>query len=164
VRPSEDARVSTPLTWAEVPGCRPEDYTLTAVQERFARAGDPWADIEGTSGSLEPLLDLAERLGPAEKPPKGTGRRQSTMPLIEIARAKTKDEATEGLDRWKARHPDVVRHLQPADILTDGMRGRSSVWYRIRVNLQHVPDAERPPQEPLEVDYDPWANARPADG
>ena len=164
VRPSEDARVSTPLTWEEVPGCRPEDYTLTAVQERFARAGDPWADIEGTSGSLEPLLDLAERLGPAEKPPKGTGRRQSTMPLIEIARAKTKDEATEGLDRWKARHPDVVRHLQPADILTDGMRGRSSVWYRIRVNLQHVPDAERPPQEPLEVDYDPWANARPAGG
>jgi bifunctional non-homologous end joining protein LigD len=164
VRPSEDARVSTPLTWAEVPGCRPEDYTLTAVQERFAQAGDPWADIEGTSGSLEPLLDLAERLGPAEKPPKGTGRRQSTMPLIEIARAKTKDEATEGLDRWKARHPDVVRHLQPADILTDGMRGRSSVWYRIRVNLQHVPDAERPPQEPLEVDYDPWANARPAGG
>jgi bifunctional non-homologous end joining protein LigD len=164
VRPSEDARVSTPLTWAEVPGCRPEDYTLTAVQGRFAEIGDPWADIEGTSGSLEPLLDLAERLGPAEKPPKGTGRRQSTMPLIEIARAKTKDEATEGLDRWKARHPDVVRHLQPADILTDGMRGRSSVWYRIRVNLQHVPDAERPPQEPLEVDYDPWANARPAGG
>jgi DNA ligase D-like protein (predicted polymerase) len=164
VRPSEDARVSTPLTWEEVPGCRPEDYTLTAVQERFAQSGDPWADIEGTSGSLEPLLDLAERLGPAEKPPKGTGRRQSTMPLIEIARAKTKDEADEGLDRWKARHPDVVRHLQPADILTDGMRGRSSVWYRIRVNLQHVPDAERPPQEPLEVDYDPWANARPADG
>ncbi|TQM00357.1 DNA ligase D [Actinoallomurus bryophytorum] len=159
VRPSEDARVSTPLTWAEVPDCRPGDYTLTAVLERFAEAGDPWADIEGTAGSLEPLLDLAERLGPAEKPPKGTGRRQSTMPLIEIARAKTKDEAVEGLDRWKARHPDVVRHLQPADILTDGMRGRSSVWYRIRVNLQHVPDDERPPQEPLEVDYDPWANA-----
>ena len=164
VRPSEDARVSTPLTWAEVPGCRPEDYTLTAVLERFAEAGDPWADIEGTSGTLEPLLDLAERLGPAEKPPKGTGRRQFTMPLIEIARAKTKDEAVAGLDRWKARHPDVVRHLQPADILTDGMRGRSSVWYRIRVNLQHVPDDERPPQEPLEVDYDPWANARSADG
>jgi bifunctional non-homologous end joining protein LigD len=164
VRPSEDARVSTPLTWAEVPGCRPEEYTLAAVLERFAEAGDPWADIDGSSGSLEPLLDLAERLGPAEKPPKGTGRRQSTMPLIEIARAKSKDEAVEGLDRWKSRHPDVVRHLRPADILTDGMRGRSSVWYRIRVNLQHVPDAERPPQEPLEVDYDPWANARPADG
>jgi bifunctional non-homologous end joining protein LigD len=160
VRPTEDARVSTPLTWAEVPGCRPEEHTLATVRERFAAIGDPWADIDGTTGSLEPLLDLAERLGPAEKPPKGTGRRQSTMPLIEIARAKTKDEAVEGLERWKARHPDTVRQLEPADILTDGMRGRSSVWYRIRINLQHVPDAERPPQEPLEVDYDPWAETR----
>ena len=81
------------------------------------------------------------------------------MPLIEIARAKTKEEALEGLERWKARHPSVVRYLQAADVLVDGMRGRSSVWYRIRVKLHHVPDAERPTQEPLEVDYDPWANA-----
>jgi DNA ligase D-like protein (predicted polymerase) len=160
VRPTEDARVSTPLTWEEVPGCRPEEHTLATVRERFAAIGDPWADLDGTTGSLEPLLDLAERLGPAEKPPKGAGRRQSTMPLIEIARAKTKDEALEGLERWKSRHPDTVRHLEPADILTDGMRGRSSVWYRIRINLQHVPDAERPPQEPLEVEYDPWAETR----
>jgi bifunctional non-homologous end joining protein LigD len=100
---------------------------------------------------------LAKRLGPAEKPPKGTGRRQPTMPLIEIARAKTKNEALAGFERWKARHRAVVPHLQPADVLVDGMRGRSSVWYRIRVNLQHVPEAERPPQEPLEVDYDPFA-------
>jgi bifunctional non-homologous end joining protein LigD len=160
VRPTEDARVSTPLTWEEVPGCRPEEHTLATVRERFAAIGDPWADLDGTTGSLEPLLDLAERLGPAEKPPKGAGRRQSTMPLIEIARAKTKDEALEGLERWRSRHPDTVRHLEPADILTDGMRGRSSVWYRIRINLQHVPDAERPPQEPLEVEYDPWAETR----
>jgi bifunctional non-homologous end joining protein LigD len=157
VRPTGDARVSTPLTWDEVPGCRPGEYTLPYVLERFAQLGDPWAGIEGTSGSLEPLLDLAERLGPAEKPPKGTGRRQFTMPLIEIARAKTKDEALAGLERWKDRHPGVVRHLKPADVLTDGMRGRSSVWYRIRINLHHVPEAERPAQEPLEVDYDPWA-------
>jgi hypothetical protein len=81
------------------------------------------------------------------------------MPLIEIARAKTKDEALAGLERWKARHRSVVGHLRPADILVDGMRGRSSLWYRIRINLQHVPAAERPPQEPLEVDYDPWPNA-----
>ncbi|MGH3374580.1 MAG: non-homologous end-joining DNA ligase [Actinoallomurus sp.] len=159
VRPTADARVSTPLSWAEVPECRPADHTLATVLDRFAATGDPWAGIEGTSGSLEPLLELAERLGPAEKPPKGTGRRRQTMPLIEIARAKTKDEALEGLERWKSRHPGVVRHLEPADVLTDGMRGRSSVWYRIRVNLQHVPDAERPPQEPLEVDYDPWPDA-----
>jgi len=158
VRPTPDARVSTPLTWAEVPGCRPQDYTLATVLDRYSAVGDPWEGIETSSGSLGALLDLAERLGPAEKPPKGTGRRQSTMPLIEIARSKTKEEALEGLERWKARHSSVTGYLQAADILVDGMRGRSSVWYRIRVNLQHVPDAERPPQEPLEVDYDPWAN------
>ena len=158
VRPTPDARVSTPLTWDEVPDCRPPELTLPAVRERYAAAGDPWDGMDAAAGSLAGLLALAERLGPAEKPPKGTGRRQPTMPLLEIARAKTKEEALAGLERWKARHPSVVAHLAPADILTDGMRGRSSVWYRIRVNLQHVPEAQRPPQEPLEVDYDPWTN------
>jgi bifunctional non-homologous end joining protein LigD len=159
VRPTPDARVSTPLTWAEVPDCRPEDFTLESVLARYAAVGDPWDGIDTSAGTLTALLDLAKRLGPAEKPPKGTGRRQPTMPLIEVARAKTKEEALEGFERWKARHPSVVRHLQPADTLVDGMRGRSSVWYRIRVNLQHVPETERPPQEPLEVDYDPWVEA-----
>jgi len=164
VRARPDARVSTPLAWDEVAGCRPEEYTLPTVRERFADIGDPWAGMDDTAGSLQPLLDLAKRLGPAEKPPKGVGRRQQTMPLIEIARAKTKDEAMAGLDRWKQRHSTVVGHLQAADILVDGMRGRSSIWYRIRVNLRHVPEAERPPQEPLEVDYDPWAGLVPPDG
>jgi DNA ligase D-like protein (predicted polymerase) len=158
VRPNPEARVSTPLSWEEVPGCRPEELTLPAVRERYAAIGDPWEGIENAYGSLDGLLDLARRLGPAEKPPSAsTGRRQSTMPLIEIARAKTKGEAMEGLERWKARHPAVVRHLEAADTLVDGMRGRSSIWYRIRINLQHVPEDERPAQEPLEVDYNPWA-------
>ena len=157
VRPTPDARVSTPLTWDEVPGCRPEAFTLPAVLDRYAQIGDPWRGIDDSAGSLAPVLDLAARLGPPEKPPKGTGRRQQTMPLIEIARARTKEEALAGLERWRARHPAAAAHLRPADILVDGMRGRSSVWYRIRVNLRHVPQAQRPPQEPLEVDYDPWA-------
>jgi bifunctional non-homologous end joining protein LigD len=159
VRPTPDARVSTPLAWAEVPGCRPEAFTLPTILQRYAEIGDPWRDMDTSAGSLDALLDLAKRLGPAEKPPKGTGRRRQTKPLLEIARAKTKGEAMAGLERWKARHPSVAGHLQPADILVDGMRGRSSVWYRIRVNLQHVPEAERPAQEPLEVDYNPWVNA-----
>ena len=79
------------------------------------------------------------------------------MPLIEIARTKTKPEALEALEQWKARHPAVVPLLHPADVLVDGMRGSSSLWYRVRVNLQHVPEAERPPQEELLADYDPWA-------
>jgi len=157
VRAVPDARVSTPLTWDEVPGCRPEAYTIDTVPARLAEIGDPWRDMDVHPGSLDGLLELAERLGPAPKPPKGTGRRQQTKPLIEIAKAQHKDEALAGLERWKARHPGVAAHLEPADVLVDGMRGRSSVWYRIRVNLQHVPEPERPPQEPLEVDYDPWA-------
>jgi DNA ligase D-like protein (predicted polymerase) len=97
---------------------------------------------------------------PAGRGPNPTGRRQSTKPLIEIARARTKDEAMAGFEQWKERHPTVWPHLAPADVLVDSMRGRSSTWTRIRLNLQHVPEDERPEQEPLEVDYDPW-NGQP---
>jgi hypothetical protein len=89
--------------------------------------------------------------------PTPTGRRKSSIPVIEIARAATKAEVNQGLERWRARHPEAAAHLEPADILTDGMRGRSTVWYRLRVNLVHVPEALRPSQEPLDPDYDPWA-------
>ena len=78
------------------------------------------------------------------------------MPLIEIARAATESEAREGLERWKARHPKVWPHLEPSDVLVDAMRGRSTTWTRIRVNLRNVPERDRPSQEALEVDYDPW--------
>ncbi|GAA2316858.1 DNA polymerase domain-containing protein [Nonomuraea roseoviolacea subsp. roseoviolacea] len=156
VRAVPDARVSTPLTWDEVPGCRPELFTIDTVPERLAERGDPWAGIDDHPGTLDGLLELAESLGPAPKPPKGTGRRRQVVPVIEIAKAQHKDEALAGFERWKARHPGAAARLEPADVLVDGMRGRSSVWYRVRVNLQHVPESERPPQEPLEVDYDPW--------
>ena len=127
---------------------------------RSAAAGgaEPQADgaenAEGTEGA-----DGTEGGASGARSPRGgpTGRRQSTMPLIEVARAATKTEAMEGLERWKVRHPDVWPLLAPADVLVDSMRGRSYSWTRIRLNLQHVPEAERPPQEPLEVDYDPWA-------
>lgn len=160
VRPRPDARVSTPLSWDELRVRRPEEFTVRTVPARFAEIGDPHAGIDDAPGSLEALLALAKDLGPAERAPRaadGSGRRQSTMPLIEIARARTKDEALAALETWKARHPGVVAQLSPADILVDGMRGSSSLWYRIRVNLQHVAEPDRPAQEHLEVDYDPWA-------
>ena len=78
------------------------------------------------------------------------------MPLIEVARTKTKDEAMAALDTWRLRHPEAAELLQPADMLVDGMRGPSSIWYRIRINLQHVPPQHRPPQEELLADYNPW--------
>jgi bifunctional non-homologous end joining protein LigD len=79
------------------------------------------------------------------------------MPLIEIARTKTKPEALDALERWRAENPAAAAALHPADELVDGMRGSSSLWYRVRVNLQHVPEAERPEQGLLLADYDPWA-------
>jgi bifunctional non-homologous end joining protein LigD len=203
VRPVPDARVSTPLTWAEVPTCDPAAFTVDTVPGRFAELGDPWAGMDETAGSLDGLLELAARdeaagLPDAPWPPHydkqegeaprvqpskrvsgsgsggsgsgsggsgsgsgSTGRRVSTKPLIEVARAASKDEAMAGLELWKARHAAVWSRLEPADVLVDGMRGRSSVWYRIRLNLEHVPEAERPGQEPLDVDYDPWAGFRP---
>jgi DNA ligase D-like protein (predicted polymerase) len=97
---------------------------------------------------------------PTSRTPSPTGRRASTKPLVEIARAATKEEALAAFERWKARHEAIVAQLQPADILVDSMRGRFTLWYRIRVNLEHVPEAERPPQEPLDADYDPWAEVR----
>jgi bifunctional non-homologous end joining protein LigD len=89
--------------------------------------------------------------------PTPTGRRKSSIPVIEISRAAKKAEALEGLERWKARHPKAATALEEADVLVDGMRGRATLWYRVRVNLTHVPEADRPSQEPLDPDYDPWA-------
>jgi len=157
VRPTPDARVSMPLSWDEVPGCDPADYTLRTAPDRFAERGDAWAEyFDSPPGRLDLLLELAdERIT--------TKKKRTPKPLIEVARAGTKEEALAGLDRWKARHGDVFALLQPADVLVDGMRGRSSLWYRIRLNLEHVPEEQRPEQEPLEVDFDPWASFRNAD-
>ena len=225
IRPLPDARVSTPLTWDEVPSVEAEAFTIETVPARFAEIGDPGAGIDEAVGSLDALLELSEAheregLGDAPWPPNyakqagepprvqpsrkrrpdaeyepgrgaeggpppevqaeraaavaagdrnaglptewegsrptPTGRRKSSVPIIEISRAATKAEALEGLERWKARHPKAAAVLEPPDILVDGMRGRSSLWYRVRVNLIHVPEADRPPQEPLDPDYDPW--------
>ncbi|OFB35690.1 DNA polymerase domain-containing protein [Mycolicibacterium sp. (ex Dasyatis americana)] len=167
VRATPDARVSTPLRWDEVDECHPEAFTVTTVPDRFAAIGDPWEGMDVTVGELDPLLALAKELGPAEKAPKGAGRsgdgrRVSSMPLIEIAKTKTKDEAMAALDVWRERHPAAAERLEPVDILLDGMRGPSSIWYRVRINLQHVPEAERPPQQELLADYNPWEHYRGA--
>ena len=166
VRATPDARVSTPLFWDEVAECRAEAFTVETVPQRFAALGDPWQGMADAAGSLDSLLELADRLGPAEKAPKGArrpaggsrGGRVSVMPLIEIARTKTKDEAMVALQQWRDKYPDAAEKLLPADVLVDGMRGPSSIWYRIRINLQHVDEDARPPQEPLLADYNPWVN------
>lgn len=161
VRATPDARVSTPLHWDEVADVDPASFTVDTVPDRFEQVGDPWAGMNDTVGPLESLLELAEAQGPAEKAPRGArksvdGRRTSPLPLIEIARTKTRDEAMAALDVWRGRHPAAAKQLAPEDVLLDGMRGPSSIWYRVRINLQHVEEAQRPPQEELIADYSPW--------
>ncbi len=150
VRAVPDARVSTPLRWDEVPGCRPETFTIATVPDRIAEHGDPWEPMNLHFGSLDALLRLAEEIGPPERPPK------AGKPLIEVARTKTRQEAMAALEVWRDRHRDAAALLEPADVLIDGMRGPSSIWYRVRINLDHVPPQQRPAQEELIADYSPW--------
>jgi bifunctional non-homologous end joining protein LigD len=140
---------------------------LLELADRDEAAGlpdAPWPPHFNKAEGEAPRVQPSKRRAPAKKPgaaEAGAGRRTSVMPLIEIARAQGKDEAMAGLDRWKQRHPDVWALLEPADVLVDSMRGRSTTWTRIRLNLIHVPEDQRPEQEPLEVDYDPWGGHGP---
>ena len=187
VRPLPDARVSTPLHWHEVPDCEPADFTVFTIPERFAKIGDPHARIDAEHGSLEQLLELANRdeaagLGDAPWPPhfrkmEAEGPRvalsraksavkkppRAKMPLIVIANSPDKAAALAGLGRWKSKHPQIAALLAADDVLVDSMRGRSSTWTRIRINLRHVPEALRPPQETPDPDDDPtreWRQSR----
>ena len=126
-----------------------------APASESARGGQ--ADSAGAGSAASPAHEAPESPAPAGTPAaRATGRRRSKMPLIVVAKARTEADAVAGLERWKRRHPDAAQHLQAADVLTDAMRGRSSTWTRIRVNLRHVPEAERPPAEAPDPDYDPW--------
>jgi bifunctional non-homologous end joining protein LigD len=179
VRPLPDARVSTPLGWKEVPDCEPADFTVLTVPARFAQIGDPHADIDATPGSLESLLQLAEKdeaagFGDAPWPPHfrkvdgeaprvAPSRAKSTapkkprtkMPLIVVANSPDKEAALAGLEKWKSSHSQAAALLAVDDVLVDSMRGRYSSWTRIRINLRNVPAEVRPPQETPDPDDDP---------
>ena len=191
VRPVPDARVSMPLHWHEVAECDPADFTVLTVPARFAESGDPHADMDGSAGSLEKLLELAAQdeaagLGDAPWPPhfrKAEGEAPRVQPsrarsaakktsakkpriratLLVVANSSSREAALAGLERWKAKHPEVAALLALDDVLVDSMRGRSSTWTRIRVNLRNVPEALRPAQETPDPDDDPtreWRSRR----
>ena len=181
VRPLPDARVSAPLRWEEVPECDPRDFTVLTMPSRFAALGAPHAEMGAPVGSLEALLERAAKdahEGPGDAPwpphyrktegeaprvapsraakaPSPTGRRVSAMPLLVLALSPSKEAALAGLERWKAKYPEASAHLAEGDVLVDVMRGRSSTWTRIRVNLRNVPEAQRPLQETPDPDDDP---------
>lgn len=180
VRPLPDARVSAPLDWGEVEACDPADFTVFTLPGRFAEVGDRHAGMNEAAGSLERLLEMAARdeaegLGDAPWPPHfrkmegeaprvapsrakaGAAKKapREKMPLIVVANSQSKDAALAGLERWKDRHPEAARRLAVDDVLIDAMRGRYSTWTRIRVNLRHVPESERPAQETPDPDEVP---------
>lgn len=193
IRPLPDARVSAPLKWEEIPDCDPADFTVMTMPARFNSIGDPHARMNDAAGSLDQLLELAARdeaagLGDAPWPPhfrkmEGEGTRvapsrakgvkaatkkterkpRSKMPLITVANSQSKDEALAGLERWKKRHRKAAAYLAVDDVLVDSMRGRSTTWTRIRINLRNVPEKSRPKQETPDPDDDPtraWREAR----
>ena len=190
VRPVPDARVSAPLHWHEVPDCEPADFTVRTVPKRFAEIGDPHANIDAAAGALENLLELAAKdeaagLGDAPWPPhfrkmqgeaprvapsrarSSTKTPRTKMPLVVVANSPSREAALAGLEKWKSKHSEVARLLAADDVLVDSMRGRSSTWTRIRINLRHVPEALRPSPEPPDPDDDPtreWRTRRGAKG
>lgn len=186
VRPLPDARVSAPLRWDEVESCDPADFTVFTMPQRFAAVGDPHTDMDKAPGMLDALLEMAARdeaqgLGDAPWPPhfrkmEGEPSRvqpsksrsaaakkapREKMPLITIANSQNKEAALAGLERWKARHPEAAALLAVDDVLVDAMRGRSSTWTRIRVNLRHVPEDQRPPEEKPDPDEAPDLASKP---
>ncbi|HZA96049.1 MAG TPA: DNA polymerase domain-containing protein [Burkholderiaceae bacterium] len=183
VRPLADARVSTPLHWHEVPDCNPAEFTVLTVPKRLAGVGDPHADMDTCAGSLEKLLELAAEdeaagLGDAPWPPhfrkmeseaprvqpsrarsaakKAIAKKpRIRAPLLVVANSPSREAALAGLERWKAKHPELTAIIKLDDVLIDSMRGRSSTWTRIRVNLRNVPEELRPAQETPDPDDDP---------
>ena len=183
VRPLPDARVSAPLLWHEVPDCEPADFTVFTMPKRFREIGDPHANIDSAPGSLERLLELASKdaeagLMDAPWPPhfrkmereerrvapsrakSAIKRPRAKVPLLVVAKSPNKDAALAGLEKWKGRHRQVAELLAPDDVLVDSMRGRSSTWTRVRVNMRHVPESLQPSQEPPDPDYDPLVEWR----
>jgi hypothetical protein len=90
-------------------------------------------------------------------------KKREKAPLLVVANSPDREAARAGLDRWKKKHAEAAALLAADDVLVDSMRGRSSTWTRIRVNLRHVPENLRPPQETPDPDDDPtreWRRGR----
>ncbi len=146
------------------PGSLEALLELSAKQEKEGLGDAPWPPQYKKMPGEPTRVQPSRARRPAKTASGETarkGRRVSKHPLIEVARSSKKDEALAQLDAWKQKHPKVTALLEPADVLVDSMRGRSSTWTRIRINLQHVPEEQRPKPPKLPPMPNPWANANP---
>jgi len=136
---------------------------LSAAQEAAGLGDAPWPPHYAKQRGEPPRVAPSRRKGASVGTERAGGRpsrrRASSGALITVAKAAHKADALAGLERWKARHHAAAAHLHVDDVLVDSMRGRSTTWTRIRVNLRHVPEAERPAEEAPEPDYDPWRDS-----
>jgi DNA ligase D-like protein (predicted polymerase) len=147
------------------PGSLDPLLELAAKQDKDGLGDAPWPPqykkMPGEPTRVQPSKARGRKGSGGPAGEAGSGRRVSKHPLIEVARSAKKDEALAQLEAWKEKHPKVAALLEPADVLVDSMRGRSSTWTRIRINLQHVPEGERPKPPKLPPMPNPWANANP---
>jgi bifunctional non-homologous end joining protein LigD len=158
----------------DAPGSLEQLLELAARDEAAGLGDAPWPPhfrkMEGESTRVAPSRARSAKKSAGKKTAgkrvatrKTAVKSRSEMPLIVVANSTSRDSALQGLERWKARHPDAASHLAVDDVLVDSMRGRSSTWTRIRVNLRNVPEKIRPAQETPDPDDDPtraWREAR----
>jgi hypothetical protein len=143
----------------DAPGSLDKLLELAAADESAGLADAPWPPhfrkMEGEGSRVAPsrAKSATRRTAQTRTPRAQTPR--TRMPLIVIANSPRKEAAMAGLERWKVKYAQVADLLAVDDILVDSMRGRSSTWTRIRVNLRHVPEELRPPQETPDPDEDP---------
>ena len=158
--PERFARLGDPHAGIDGAAGSLEKLLELAAKDEATGLGDaPWPPhfrkMEGEGARVAPSrarkgASASEGAGAGVK-----GKRTPKAPLVTVANSPSKEAALAGLERWKEKHAAAAKHVAEDDVLVDAMRGRSSTWTRVRVNLRHVPEAERPPQETPEPDDDP---------
>jgi bifunctional non-homologous end joining protein LigD len=163
--PRRFAEVGDPHAGMDAEPCSLEKLLELADEDEAAGLGDAAWPPHFRKMEGEPTRVAPSRASTATK--KSTAKKttatkpRTKAPLLVIANSPKKDAALAGLERWKIRYPKVAELLAVDDVLIDSMRGRSSTWTRIRVNLRNVPEPLRPPQETPDPDDDPtreWRN------
>jgi len=177
--PADFTMFTVPKRFAEIgnphadmdsaPGSLEKLLELAARDEAAGLGDAPWPPhfrkMEGEGARVAPSRAKTAKSDVTKSAAvkRTTKRPRVKMPLIVVANSPDKSAALAGLERWKNKHAEAAGLLAPEDVLVDSMRGRSSTWTRIRINLRNVPEAIRPEQETPDPDDDPtreWRERR----